>query len=633
VLCGRGVNIAHYSGNERFRTLVNAKKEAANLTNIDPLSGTMEKRHLAEEIIKHIKGLDPPGRFLKRNMPPGRRSRGKNGNGLDLSGMWEILSDREAVKKACQALRDCARTDRNGYALGVVAPTDVKELELAASNNKEDCCDEEVPKKGQEEAGADESSQPRQAEALASFSDAQDGVSIDSAVGFFNGSTKREASHLIDTMPMHTDGRDQESPVHVALTTTETNEAPLTLVSEEQTPLPLSKYATQHTTWRKRYKTTENNSAGYVDVDGSAVVDVDEVTVRVPLHLSSPTSPYPSPDGSGGGRQKELHNDASLDDQQNMNMADVDLDSRLTADFLDDPNDVHDVHNNHNHQSNNLSLNNEDAVALSMLEDPGDGSPHKDHSHDSHGQVFHDDSNHHPESDTDHFETDASMSSFLHNHHIHSHSHNHNGGNSDSDPFQHNRDDPDPGILSESDHPGASLLRPPQAELLRNDGDQEENHHLGEFHEHEHGGASESERVLNNENVRNHHNSVHVHEPVDWTAEDAISVTGSNHNGVEVGLEDVGADTDDIELERERTTCTVGEYDAMAMEGETSFSDEENDNDKPIHENFSLSVDDDGDADDDDDISYPDDNHSNTNPFASSSADITSDVAMFENPT
>lgn len=130
VLCGRGVNIAHHAGNERFRTLVNTKRDQCLQ---DPNSPT-EKRQLAEEIMYHIKSLDPPGRFLKRECPPGRRSssRGKNGTGLDLSGTWELVTDREAIKKTCQALRDSCRTDRNGYAIGVVAPPDVADFAVKA---------------------------------------------------------------------------------------------------------------------------------------------------------------------------------------------------------------------------------------------------------------------------------------------------------------------------------------------------------------------------------------------------------------------------------------------------------------------------------------------------------------------
>ena len=113
VLSGRGVNIALHPGNERFRSLVTTRADPSYCTSYS----ASEKRAVAEEIIKHIKSLDPPGRFLRRE------GRGHKFRGLN--GPWEELSDRESIKKTCQALRDCNRQDRAGYAMGVVPPTDV----------------------------------------------------------------------------------------------------------------------------------------------------------------------------------------------------------------------------------------------------------------------------------------------------------------------------------------------------------------------------------------------------------------------------------------------------------------------------------------------------------------------------
>jgi len=122
VLSGRGVNIAH-PGNERFRTLVTTR---ADESYCEAYSAT-EKKAVAEEIVRHISSLDPPGRFLKRE------GRGQVSRGLN--GPWEELSRREAIKKTCQALRDCNRNDRETYAHGVQAPEDVKVVaqELATS--------------------------------------------------------------------------------------------------------------------------------------------------------------------------------------------------------------------------------------------------------------------------------------------------------------------------------------------------------------------------------------------------------------------------------------------------------------------------------------------------------------------
>lgn len=113
VLSGRGVNISQHPGNERFRALVNTRQDASYCSGFT----TSEKRALAEEIVAHIRNLDPPGRFLKRV--------GRSQSSRGLSGPWEELSHRECIKKACQALRDCNRQDRQGYAAAVRAPTDV----------------------------------------------------------------------------------------------------------------------------------------------------------------------------------------------------------------------------------------------------------------------------------------------------------------------------------------------------------------------------------------------------------------------------------------------------------------------------------------------------------------------------
>jgi len=113
VLSGRGVNIAHHAGNERFRTLITTYHDESYCTSYS----ASEKRAVATEIIVHIHALDPPGRFLKR-LGKGQISRG-------LSGPWQSLSEKESIKKTCQALRDCNRADRSGYADGVSVPLDV----------------------------------------------------------------------------------------------------------------------------------------------------------------------------------------------------------------------------------------------------------------------------------------------------------------------------------------------------------------------------------------------------------------------------------------------------------------------------------------------------------------------------
>lgn len=121
ILSGRGVNIASHPGNERFRTLITTRADASYCLTYS----ATEKKAVAEEIVRHICSLDPPGRFLKRE------GRGQISRGLN--GPWEELSRRDAIKKTCQALRDCNRIDRETYALGVEVPEDVKIVAQATS--------------------------------------------------------------------------------------------------------------------------------------------------------------------------------------------------------------------------------------------------------------------------------------------------------------------------------------------------------------------------------------------------------------------------------------------------------------------------------------------------------------------
>ena len=114
VLSGRGVNIAQHAGNERFRALIFSRHDI----NYCHAYTTAEKRAIAEEIVGHIKSLNPPGRFLRRSGRSNRTVRG-------LDGPWEELSKDEAIKKTCQAQRDCNRQDRTGYAASVSVPDDV----------------------------------------------------------------------------------------------------------------------------------------------------------------------------------------------------------------------------------------------------------------------------------------------------------------------------------------------------------------------------------------------------------------------------------------------------------------------------------------------------------------------------
>ncbi|GKY96453.1 hypothetical protein MPSEU_000604800 [Mayamaea pseudoterrestris] len=114
VLCGRGNAIASHAGCLRFRKLVSSHTDESYISSYK----TIEKRAVADQIISHIKNLNPPGRFLTK--PSKNRS-------TKLEGPWEELTYEAALKKTVQALRDANREDRSGYAVDVPVPEDVKQ--------------------------------------------------------------------------------------------------------------------------------------------------------------------------------------------------------------------------------------------------------------------------------------------------------------------------------------------------------------------------------------------------------------------------------------------------------------------------------------------------------------------------
>ena len=95
-------------GNQNMRELAMERKaqfDAGNFT---------VKRQLAIEIVHHLRGLDPPGRFLKRleaNKPVPKEAKVVAAPEGDQPG-WEELDQEKAIHKACQVMRDLDRADR-----------------------------------------------------------------------------------------------------------------------------------------------------------------------------------------------------------------------------------------------------------------------------------------------------------------------------------------------------------------------------------------------------------------------------------------------------------------------------------------------------------------------------------------
>ena len=87
VLCGRGGATNSHIGNRAFRQLVKQYKDKYLQAK------KKEKPNVAGEIVDHIRNLDPPGRFLKKDRD---------------TGYWLDIGDMRAKEKTSQALREGA---------------------------------------------------------------------------------------------------------------------------------------------------------------------------------------------------------------------------------------------------------------------------------------------------------------------------------------------------------------------------------------------------------------------------------------------------------------------------------------------------------------------------------------------
>eukprot|EP00538_Stauroneis_constricta_P012986 CAMPEP_0119550948 /NCGR_PEP_ID=MMETSP1352-20130426/4365_1 /TAXON_ID=265584 /ORGANISM="Stauroneis constricta, Strain CCMP1120" /LENGTH=603 /DNA_ID=CAMNT_0007596941 /DNA_START=149 /DNA_END=1960 /DNA_ORIENTATION=+ len=89
VLCGRGGRINSHAGNIQFREMVQSRKKIYLAKSTEKL----EKAHIAARIVREIRSMDPPGRFLKEDRD---------------TGLWFDIGDQKAIKKSGQALREDA---------------------------------------------------------------------------------------------------------------------------------------------------------------------------------------------------------------------------------------------------------------------------------------------------------------------------------------------------------------------------------------------------------------------------------------------------------------------------------------------------------------------------------------------
>ncbi|GAX24787.1 hypothetical protein FisN_18Lh135 [Fistulifera solaris] len=116
VLCGRGVTTNKWAGNEQFRSLVGLNKE------LYVTSTKRQKMAISRSIVDAVRSMNPPGRFLEKNMD---------------TGLWNDIGNRKAIEKTSQALRDGAATLRKQLSADLGDPeflSAVFDMEAATRN-------------------------------------------------------------------------------------------------------------------------------------------------------------------------------------------------------------------------------------------------------------------------------------------------------------------------------------------------------------------------------------------------------------------------------------------------------------------------------------------------------------------
>jgi hypothetical protein len=82
VLAGRGGRINAHKGNVQYREIVATRKQEY----LAKTTKKLEKAHIAASIVRQIRNMTPPGRFLKEQN----------------DGSWWDVSDAKAIKKVCK---------------------------------------------------------------------------------------------------------------------------------------------------------------------------------------------------------------------------------------------------------------------------------------------------------------------------------------------------------------------------------------------------------------------------------------------------------------------------------------------------------------------------------------------------
>jgi len=114
VLCGRGGGINAHVGNIKFRGIIQKYK-----TNYILCKNKQEKANFSSMVLREIRSLTPPGRFLTRSDAP-QDSRANS------HCRWVEIEDAKAIQKISQALREGAPNIRSNYASGGIGRVNVQ---------------------------------------------------------------------------------------------------------------------------------------------------------------------------------------------------------------------------------------------------------------------------------------------------------------------------------------------------------------------------------------------------------------------------------------------------------------------------------------------------------------------------
>ena len=111
VLCGRGNKFQRFAGNAAFRSIISSRKADYMKTR-----KTCVKQGIVAAVLEEIRGLKPPGRFLRLALPEElAEAKKEKGTTLGDGDHWKEVSRAVAVEKVKMSLRQLGKDDDPVY--------------------------------------------------------------------------------------------------------------------------------------------------------------------------------------------------------------------------------------------------------------------------------------------------------------------------------------------------------------------------------------------------------------------------------------------------------------------------------------------------------------------------------------